>query len=806
MCAGTWVSYPLGRDTIHCISRFITFHHISVCWKKNEILLLWVKLCHSYFQAWKRYWQGGRGGGLAKYILLCSVCCCMTITTTFYCCVLLVSGMTMSVWVWTLVYILYKSWRKHIRGLSFSRYASSVSGQRHQGTLAPVFPSKSVQYVSDSASSSPQSSACDAENGPEENPPALIPPHGEADDVCDSGRCRRSGSGGRGHPTSDVAEQRAERRMNRNGFERNGMTGSNVTTTSENLAWLASVGHATQATRTTQAVPHHRPPGGALLTTVAAAGGHHDPRFQHPAAVGAGVGLEALYRSGLAVTDPSSRLFIGGQYSPAYTTTPTTLSPYPQSLYSTHGGQPMSPYAAYMYQWPAAAYSPGAGPLMPGQYPHIESFSAVLQNLGSQHAQHSHLPRPPSFVRPHVPHAPYPGSLTTTTDSLRAPAIVHRSAVRMAVPAAMEPPRKSPKRDQKSGFRSDPAAQHSPHDRKSPRRYSPVSSSPYRHPHHLPTTRDATYRDADPRHTDPSAARKHRILTQSPQATADPASVATYSPHHGVGPTVSQRSRSTAAVPTTASVGQPPPLLPSHSSSTLLPQSTSSSSRLPPLPSLHPADPTLPYPPHPHYPPHFMRGSVIQLANGQLKRVEELRTDDFISSADVSADLKIDSSTVVRIEENAARGTAILGFSVGNQRIQVGGASEIPNVLTYCDLVPMVLLEHWATSSLHLSRSLAIVVFLKCTAPCLLPIFLFPYSGTQYNDLSRPVSAFLITSSFVMPRSALSEFWCFCCTITNTSFGLISVKLCAVFCWQALCDELLGYFHVEILHFSRCVL
>ncbi|ELT99948.1 hypothetical protein CAPTEDRAFT_75745, partial [Capitella teleta] len=73
----------------------------------------------------------------------------------------------------------------------------------------------------------------------------------------------------------------------------------------------------------------------------------------------------------------------------------------------------------------------------------------------------------------------------------------------------------------------------------------------------------------------------------------------------------------------------------------------------------------------PHYPPHFMKGSIIQLANGELKRVEELRTDDFVQSADVSGDLKIDSSTVVRIEENHDKGTAVLGFSVGEQRVQV---------------------------------------------------------------------------------------------------------------------------------------
>ena len=56
---------------------------------------------------------------------------------------------------------------------------------------------------------------------------------------------------------------------------------------------------------------------------------------------------------------------------------------------------------------------------------------------------------------------------------------------------------------------------------------------------------------------------------------------------------------------------------------------------------------------------------------GEFKRVEDLRTEDFVTSADISSDLKIDSSTVVKIEENRERGTALLGFSVGEHRIQV---------------------------------------------------------------------------------------------------------------------------------------
>ena len=73
-----------------------------------------------------------------------------------------------------------------------------------------------------------------------------------------------------------------------------------------------------------------------------------------------------------------------------------------------------------------------------------------------------------------------------------------------------------------------------------------------------------------------------------------------------------------------------------------------------------------------HYPQHFMKGSLIQLGNGDYKRVEDLETDDFKHSADVSSDLKIDSSTVVQIGENEAQGTAVLRFVVGEHKYQVG--------------------------------------------------------------------------------------------------------------------------------------
>ncbi|XP_063307767.1 ataxin-1 [Pelobates fuscus] len=73
----------------------------------------------------------------------------------------------------------------------------------------------------------------------------------------------------------------------------------------------------------------------------------------------------------------------------------------------------------------------------------------------------------------------------------------------------------------------------------------------------------------------------------------------------------------------------------------------------------------------PTLPPYFAKGSIIQLANGELKKVEDLKTEDFIQSADISNDLKIDSSTVERIENSHSPGIAVVQFSVGEHRAQV---------------------------------------------------------------------------------------------------------------------------------------
>lgn len=77
--------------------------------------------------------------------------------------------------------------------------------------------------------------------------------------------------------------------------------------------------------------------------------------------------------------------------------------------------------------------------------------------------------------------------------------------------------------------------------------------------------------------------------------------------------------------------------------------------------------------PLPHaLPPYFIKGSIIQLADGELKRVEDLKTEDFIQSAEISNELKIDSSTVERIEgSHTSPNLAVVQFAVGEHRAQV---------------------------------------------------------------------------------------------------------------------------------------
>lgn len=69
---------------------------------------------------------------------------------------------------------------------------------------------------------------------------------------------------------------------------------------------------------------------------------------------------------------------------------------------------------------------------------------------------------------------------------------------------------------------------------------------------------------------------------------------------------------------------------------------------------------------------NFIRGSMIELSNGTVRRVEELRTEDFVMSAEKSDSLQIEDSTVVRIHQsNSSSNCVIITFSYENNKSKI---------------------------------------------------------------------------------------------------------------------------------------
>lgn len=93
-------------------------------------------------------------------------------------------------------------------------------------------------------------------------------------------------------------------------------------------------------------------------------------------------------------------------------------------------------------------------------------------------------------------------------------------------------------------------------------------------------------------------------------------------------------------------------------------------------PSVPPTPSELPTSSTPPSTPSFNKGSLIQLANGELRKVEDMRTEDFVSSAEKSPGLRLDPSTVVRIDTTSctSKGYNLLTLSYGENRNQVSAS------------------------------------------------------------------------------------------------------------------------------------
>lgn len=397
-------------------------------------------------------------------------------------------------------------------------------------------------------------------------------------------------------------------------------------------------------------------------------------------------------------------------------------------LYNLHGqSTPLASlphYPVFFPQYPASHYSP-ASLVTSVHYPHIESYSAVLASMGS-HVQHGAHTNPQTAV----------SNRTSSFLPTNVTQYTHCSLSSSSSPG----PVSSSVRDHSPSGTASSYASHDCDSLLSQRRDEDTEiSSPQRVPgsesHHdeknllhsvglsypCRGSSGAVINESlfgDPFYKVPcgkEGSLKHRILTRPHDIPLDANIVESKFLNKGVkveedllgkrtqyiggSATTMVASTSGSAGPENQVPAAPYALgaIPANSHAQRHPSPSgilSASPSAPPyshLPtstfpsSLSPSHSSPNLPPHLHYPPHFVKGSIIQLANGDLKRVEDLQTEDFVSSAQVSADLKVDSSTVVRIEEHPEVGTATLGFSVGEHRVQVWLAITACKYLLFFD-------------------------------------------------------------------------------------------------------------------------
>lgn len=72
-----------------------------------------------------------------------------------------------------------------------------------------------------------------------------------------------------------------------------------------------------------------------------------------------------------------------------------------------------------------------------------------------------------------------------------------------------------------------------------------------------------------------------------------------------------------------------------------------------------------------HVPSPFVKGSIIQLTTGDLKRVEDLTTEDFVNSIKLYPEHKLDTSTVVKIDDGTDAAYAHITFTINSSKKQV---------------------------------------------------------------------------------------------------------------------------------------
>ncbi|XP_073947029.1 ataxin 1 [Choristoneura fumiferana] len=112
---------------------------------------------------------------------------------------------------------------------------------------------------------------------------------------------------------------------------------------------------------------------------------------------------------------------------------------------------------------------------------------------------------------------------------------------------------------------------------------------------------------------------------------------------------------------------------------------------VPPAPAASHSPPVsapAPLPPHRDEPPmspersapaaYFCRGALIRLEDGSLRRVEEMRTEDFVMSADRSGELALTQCTLLRLDERGDRLALTLTYDRNRSQVELESTVEHP--------------------------------------------------------------------------------------------------------------------------------
>ncbi|KAI5637110.1 ataxin-1 and HBP1 module (AXH) domain-containing protein [Phthorimaea operculella] len=76
--------------------------------------------------------------------------------------------------------------------------------------------------------------------------------------------------------------------------------------------------------------------------------------------------------------------------------------------------------------------------------------------------------------------------------------------------------------------------------------------------------------------------------------------------------------------------------------------------------------------------PYFCRGALIRLEDGSFRRVEEMRTEDFVMSADRSGDLTLTQCTLLRLEERGDRIALTLTYDRNRSQVELESTVDHP--------------------------------------------------------------------------------------------------------------------------------